>query len=285
MKNKNNDKNESRKCPVKPFLKWAGGKRRILEALDSVFPEKIERFFDPFLGGGSVFFYIKQKYNPDYCMISDINKDLIDTYKAVRDTPEELIVELSILNKTKSSKFFYDLRDQFNENQIKGIKRFAAFIYLNKRCFNGLYRVNSKNKFNVPYGRNKRLDIYDEDNILSASALLQDVIIRRQDYKNILQYVKSGDFIYLDHCYDPLKESSFVDYTPKRFCTADREELSVFIGELDAIGGKIVLSNNDLPEIRRLYSDFDIKEIQAFRSIGSHSKRRGKVVELALSNF
>jgi len=270
---------------VPTFLKWAGGKKRILESLDTVFPDKIERFFDPFLGGGSVFFYVKQKYNPLYCMISDINKDLINAYRAVRDTPDKLIAELSILNKKKSKDFFYDLRELFNENQIRGVKRCAAFIYLNKRCFNGLYRVNSKNKFNVPYGKNRRLDIYDEENILSASKMLKGVAIKHQDYKNILKYVIKGDFIYLDPCYDPLKESSFVAYTPKIFCNTDREELSLFIRDLDAIGAQIVLSNNDLSDIRELYSDFKIKEISAFRSIGSYSKRRGKVTELAISNI
>jgi len=132
------------------FLKWAGGKRRLIEQIDPYIPRNIRGYFEPFLGGGSMFFYIKQKYNPEFCMLSDINKDLIKTFRAVRDNPKELIKFLRYYKRKNSKKFYYKVRERFNKDRIKGLNRCAAFIYLNKTCFNGLYRVNSKNEFNVP---------------------------------------------------------------------------------------------------------------------------------------
>ena len=136
------------------FLKWAGGKRRIIKEIDNQLPKKVDRYFEPFLGAGSAFFYIKEKYNPQHCCISDTNENLINTYLAVRDNVDLLIRYLNGYQKNNSKDFYYQVRDDFNDNKIKGIKRAAAFIYINKTCFNGLYRVNSKNRFNVPYGGN-----------------------------------------------------------------------------------------------------------------------------------
>ncbi len=270
---------------IPTFLKWAGGKRRTLTDLEALFPPKIDRYFEPFLGGGAVFFFIKQKYDPKFCMISDINKDLIETYKAVRDNPKELMGFLNYFKKENSDKFYYSTRERFNKNAIKGLRRCAAFIYLNKTCFNGLYRVNSKNEFNVPYGKHKNPEIYNENSIFLASQLLKGVKIKHQDYRKILNYIKKGDFAYLDPCYDPMKITSFANYTPKRFCEMDRIELAKTIKELKNKGAHIVLSNNNLPEIKEIYSDFNIKEILSSRSISSDARGRGKVIELAISNF
>jgi len=270
---------------IPTFLKWAGGKRRVIADLEELFPPKINRYFEPFLGGGSIFFFIKQKYNPEFCMLSDINKDLIETYKAVRDKSKELIIFLDYFKKKNSEKFYYNIREKFNKNEIKGLKRCAAFIYLNKTCFNGLYRVNSKNKFNVPYGKYKNPEIYNKNNIILASQLLKGVKIKHQDYRKILTYIKRKDFIYLDPCYDPIKRTSFTNYTPKRFCEEDRIELLRFISLLNKKGAYICLSNNNLPEIRNLYSGFNIKKILVSRSINSNSKGRGGVTELVISNY
>ena len=272
------------KIKIPTFLKWAGGKRRILKDLDRLFPEKIDRYFEPFLGAGSVFFFVKKKYNPKFCAISDINKDLVDTYISVRDKPRGLIKNLKFFDKNNSEEFYYTIREKFNEKKINGIKRSAAFIYLNKTCYNGLYRVNSKNEFNVPYGRYKHPEIFNTENILEASGLLQGVQITTQDYRNITNQVKSGDFIYLDPCYDPLKKTSFANYTPKKFCEADRINLASFIKYLKNSDVNLVLSNNDLSEIRRIYSEFKIAEIQVSRAINSNSKERGKIMELVIRN-
>lgn len=270
---------------IPTFLKWAGGKRRILNELEGLFPKKIDRYFEPFLGAGAVFFFMKQKYNPKFCMISDINKDLIDTFIAVRDNPTKLISHLKYFKKKHSEKFYYKIREKSNKYKLDDLKRIAAFIYLNKTCFNGLYRVNSKNEFNVPYGKYKNPEIFNEENINFASRLLQGVKIKKQDYRKIKELVKVGDFVYLDPCYDPIKKTSFANYTPKRFCKADRIELARFIKVLRKKRVNIILSNNNLPEIRKIYSDFKIKKILAPRSINADPVGRKKVIELAISNF
>ncbi len=269
---------------IPTFLKWAGGKRRIINELKPLFPKKIERYFEPFLGGGSVFFFIKQNYNPKYCMISDINKDLIETFKAVRDAPYELINILNYFKRNNSETFYYNVREHFNMYRFTGLKRCAAFIYLNKTCYNGLFRVNSKGGFNVPFGKYDNPEIYNESIILYASQLLKGALIKHQHYKEVIKFVRRNDFIYLDPCYDPLKRTSFANYTPKRFCEEDRNELSEFINALTIKGLNIVMSNNDLPEIREIYSDFNIKEILSSRPINSNSNDRGKILELAISN-
>lgn len=271
---------------IPTFLKWAGGKRRVLPLIEKFFPKKIERYFEPFLGGGSVFFYVKQKYNPSYCTISDTNLDLIKTYIHVRDEPKKLIKYLSKFKKHHSKEFYYSVRNKFNNKKIKGVNRSAAFIYLNKTCFNGLYRVNRKNKFNVPFGQLKNPSIFNDELIYAASRILNDrVEIKCQDYQNITKKVKRGDFVYLDPCYDPLNKTSFANYTPERFSVQDRGKLHSFIEDLRKNNIKIVLSNNDIPQVRKLYptSLYQVKEIIAPRFIGSKTNYRGNITELVIS--
>ncbi len=268
---------------IPTFLKWVGGKRRLINKLE--FPKKIERYFEPFLGAGSVFFYIKQKYNPKFCMISDINKDLINTFKAVKNHPKRLMDYLYYFKKRNSKKFYYFIRKRFNENKIKGIRRCAAFIYLNKTCYNGIYRVNSKNEFNVPYGKYKNPEIYNKETIMSASELLKGVKINCCDYRHIKDHIKKEDFVYLDPCYDPIKKTSFANYTPKRFCKLDRVELAKFIEFIENKNTNFLLSNNNLPGIKNLYCRFNIKKILSSRCISSVSYGRGKVIELAINNY
>ncbi|MFA6432808.1 MAG: Dam family site-specific DNA-(adenine-N6)-methyltransferase [Candidatus Paceibacterota bacterium] len=266
------------------FLKWAGGKRRILPLMANFFPIKFGNYFEPFLGAGSVFFYVKQKYNPSHCTISDTNSDLINTYIHVRDNPKQLIKLLEYFKSQHSKKFYYEVREKFNKKIYIGIKRAAAFIYLNKTCFNGLYRVNSKNEFNVPFGQHKILSVYSSEVIYRASELLNDrVTIKHQDYKEIIANVKKGDFVYLDPCYDPIKKTSFASYTPERFSLDDRTKLFVFIEELKKKNTHIVLSNNDLPEIRKLYSGYNVHEILAPRIIGSRISYRADLIELLIT--
>lgn len=269
---------------IPTFLKWAGGKRRILPLIEEFFPQKIERYFEPFLGGGSVFFYIKQKYNPSYCIISDSNEDLINTYLHVRDEPKQLMKYLAKFRTEHSKVSYYHVRDLFNKNKFSSLERSAAFIYLNKTCFNGLYRVNRKNEFNVPFGKFKDPRIFDEKIIHAASEILRDrVEIKQQDYNDILKCVGKNDFAYLDPCYDPLKKTSFANYTPERFSQEDRVKLHTFIEVLRKKGVRVVLSNNDIPEIRKLYSSYNINEILAPRFIGSKSSYRTNVTELVIS--
>jgi DNA adenine methylase len=267
---------------IPTFLKWAGGKRRIISQIDPYIPRKINTYYEPFLGGASMFFYIRQKYNPKKCVLSDINFDLVETFKAVRDNPHELIKKLKYFKRKHSSDFFYNTRERFNTNKFVGIRRSAAFIYLNKTCFNGLYRVNSKNEFNVPFGKYINPEIFNEQTILFASELLQGVEIIRQDYRGILDSVKKGDFVYLDPCYDPIKRTSFANYTPIRFCEQDRLNLYKFMYLLKSHQVSVILSNNDLPVIRKLYIEFLIHLVQAPRSINSISSNRGLINEIII---
>lgn len=269
---------------IPTFLKWAGGKRRLIKQIDPYIPRQINTYFEPFLGGGSIFFYIKQRYNPEKCVLSDTNKDLIETFKVVRDHPKELIKILNYFKKKNSLEFFYITRTKFNKNKICGIKRSAAFIYLNKTCFNGLWRVNSKNEFNVPYGNHKNPGIFEEENIFLASNLLKGVKIICQDYKKILDFVTEGDFVYLDPCYDPLTKTSFANYTPKRFCEEDRIEMVKFIWQLKNNKVDFALSNNKIPEMKAHYPLYNFKhiEILAPRFINSIGNERGNIIELLI---
>lgn len=239
------------------------------------------------MGAGSMFFYIKQKYNPEFCMISDVNKDLVDTFKAVRDNPKLLIRNLKYFKKKNTDEFYYEVRKKFNEKKYRGIKRCAAFIYLNKTCFNGLYRVNSGGEFNVPRGRYENPEIFNRETILFASELLQGVRIKHQDYEKIKRYVCEGDFVYLDPCYDPLKKTSFANYTPKRFCDADNVRLSIFIAELKRRGAKVMLSNNVTSRIEELYQppEYSLKVVLCSRPINSKPCSRGKIQEYLIMNY
>jgi DNA adenine methylase len=220
-------------------------------------------------------------------MISDINKDLIETFKVVRDNPKELIKNLKYFKKRNSKEFYYKSRKKFNENRFKGIKRYAAFIYLNKTCFNGLYRVNSKNEFNVPRGKYKNPEIFNEETILLASKLLQGVKIICQDYEKTLKYIEKDDFVYLDPCYDPLKRTSFANYTPKRFSDKDNERLSIFVAKLKRIGAKVLLSNNITDNVERLYSQKEYNRVVVFcsRSINCNRDQRGVIPEFLIKNY
>ncbi len=274
----------STKYEIPTFLKWAGGKRNIIPQLEKHFPKKINRYHEPFLGGGSVFFYVKQKYKPKTCYISDINKDLINTFLYVRDAPKQLLRHLRVFQRNNSDTFYYEIRDAFNSSQIRQIRRAAAFIYLNKFGYNGLYRVNALNKFNVPYGNRSGIEIINKESLNLASMLLQNVTIRHQSFESSKGAIKKGDFVYLDPCYDPLKKTSFTKYTPSKFSIEDRENLEKYIREISKKGATVLLSNNDIPEIRTLYADFKINVIEAYRSIGSQGSYRGKFQELLISN-
>ncbi len=268
------------------FIKWPGGKTRLIKQIDPYLPTNIDRYFEPFLGGGAMFFHIKQKYNPKFCVISDINDDLIETFKVVRDNPMAIIRSLHYFSKNDSEKFYYRLRTLFNKREINGIKRYAAFIYFTKSCFNGVYRVNKKGEFNVPYGYYKNRKIFNKADILLASKLLQGVIIKKQDFNKILPHIKNDDLVYLDPCYDPIKRTSFVHYTPKRFSEEDRTALFEFINKLNTLDAKVVLSNNDIKEVKTLYkNDYNINYVNAARCVNVDPRGRGKISELLITNY
>jgi len=275
---------------VKPFLKWAGGKRQLLPELLKYIPKDFNNYFEPFLGGGALFFEL---YNLGFLenkkvYLSDINEELINTYKTIRDNPKELIIKLKEFKTNHNKEFYYKIREldrDKNYKNLDNITKSARFIYLNKTCFNGLYRVNKKGYFNVPIGSYKNPNILDEENILAVSKALQNIIIKNFDYKEILKEVQSNDFIYLDPPYHPLNEtSSFTSYTKNEFLQKEQIELFKTLKELS---NKcfVLKSNSDTDFINKLYKDFKIEKILANRAINSKATNRGKILEVLIRNY
>ncbi len=302
---------------AKPFLKWAGGKSQLIRQIESHFSEeilntkKIKKYFEPFIGGGALLIYLLQNYSIDEVYISDINLDLINAYKVIRDNPEELIIHLreyqNLYNDTPEEnrqKLFLEMREIFNLSceyplgdalktpTLLGweatIIKTAQLIFLNKTCFNGLYRLNSKGKFNVPFGKYINPKITDEENILSLSQLLKDVNITHSSYKECLSEIDSSSFVYLDPPYRPLnKTASFNNYTQFAFGDREQIELAEFCKIVYLQGGKFLLSNScpDDDFFQDLYSGFEINKIKATRSINSNGNLRGKIDELLIRNY
>jgi DNA adenine methylase len=282
---------------VKPFLKWAGGKTQLLDKIALELPPTINRYFEPFLGGGAVLFYIIQKYNLKEVIISDINYDLINTYEVIKNNVEALITYLDIYKKQHSEKFYYTIRGLespitkklnlkvLNDSNLSSIESAARFIYLNKTCFNGLYRVNKDNKFNVPLGRYKNPEIYNKKNLFEISKLLQNVEIKCFSYEKIKNLVKKNDFIYIDPPYDQLNNNSFTTYTEFNFTREDQIKLRDFYKFLDSKGCKVLLSNSSTNFIKEIYNVYNLKEIDAKRMINCNGKNRGKIKEIIVKNY
>ncbi|WP_457679710.1 DNA adenine methylase [Thermovibrio sp.] len=266
----------------KPFVKWAGGKRQLLKHLLFFSPKRFNRYFEPFVGGGALFFSLM----PSKAVISDLNCELINAYLVIKERVEELIESLRKHRNEES--YYYEVRS-LNPNELSPVERASRFIFLNKTCFNGLYRENSKGKFNVPFGRYKRPNICDEENLRAVSAFLNsiEVEILSASYKEVCKLPQRGDFVYLDPPYIPTsKTSSFTSYTGKGFDEREHLELSRVFRELSNRGCFVMLSNADHPLIRELYKDFKVVELTANRSInskGSRRKRSGR--EFLIMNY
>jgi len=269
---------------VPTLVKWAGGKKQLLTQFNRFFPAKIEKYFDIFVGGGAVAFYVIQKYHPKEVFISDSNKELIDTYEVIRDNPNELIEILKEHKKKHNKEYYYKIRELIPENLFK-IERAGRFIYLNKSCFNGLYRVNSKGQFNVPIGSSKNPAILMGEDLRLISRLLQKVTIKNISFEHILNYAKKGDFIYLDPPYFPLKKESFTTYTAGKFLQKEQEQLADIFREVDKRGCKIMLSNSDTEFIKTLYKGYKIHIVKATRMINCDATKRGKINELVVLNY
>ncbi len=284
-------RNEFPKCY--PFVKWAGGKGQLLSTLDKYFPSKITRYFEPFVGGGAVFFYLRSQKNMKVkSFLSDINDELITAYKTIRDRIEELIPILKIYEKEyKKSplEYYYKLRTDIN--QLNTIEKTARFITLNKTCYNGLYRVNKNGIFNVPIGRYKNPIICNSSNLRNISITLKHstTILKTSDYKKILlEQTQENDFIYLDPPYYPINNTSnFTSYTNIGFNNKDQEELANIFKLLTDKGCKILLSNSDSEYIRELYSEFNenIIEVKVQRVINSKASKRKDHTELIIGNY
>jgi DNA adenine methylase len=275
-----------KRVEAQPFLKWAGGKASLLRQLEEFFPHEIDRYIEPFLGGGAVFFHLKHRFPDMRPFLRDSNKELINCYRLVRDRPEEvmrLLDEHSAAFRAKGGEYFYEVRKQ--HDLTDDLARAARTIFLNKTCFNGLWRVNAKGEFNTPVGSNKNPNLYSRDNLLAASAVLRNAQLEAQDFRKTLDEARRGDFIYFDPPYLPVAVySDFKRYTPDQFRDADQVELARVFRGLDAKGCRVVLTNSEHPRTRELYAGFSIQVVSAPRFINCKPGGRGNVSELVIAN-
>lgn len=265
----------------RPFVKWAGGKSQLLEQMSEYFPKEFKRYFEPFLGGGAVFFKLK----PENAILSDKNYELINAYNVIKDNPESLIEQLEKYQRIQLNRETYNrIRSKVPKDPIM---RAARFIFLNKTCYNGLYRVNSKDGFNVPLGGYKKVPrLFDRNTILSISKTLKNTETICDDYEHVLSKAAEGDFIYLDPPYST-NGGGFTDYTSDSFSDNDQENLAKIVKSLHRRGCPIMLSNSNTEHIQRLYSDlkFTIHTLMADRMINCVGSKRKGFSELLITNY
>ncbi len=272
---------------LSPFVKWAGGKKSLLPHLLPQVPSHLSDYYEPFLGGGALFFRVCARTMEFNAHLSDTNQELITTYSFIKESPEELIRILSIFqseydSSVDKSAYFYRKRDWRPTGRIESA---ARLIFLNKTCYNGLYRVNSEGRFNVPFGRYRNPRLFNPDNIRAVSYALENTRakLRSIDYKNALTSCGKADFIYLDPPYQPpSKTSSFTDYTPGGFSEKDQKELAEEFGKLVDRGCTVLLSNSDTALTRHLYRDYETKRVTANRPINSVGTGRKGYRELII---
>ncbi len=266
-----------------PIVKWVGGKRQLMFELLKNMPVSYNRYFEPFIGGGALFFELQ----PDNAYISDMNEELINLYQVVRDNVDALINDLQ--KHDISKEYFMEIRNIDRTEEYKNwssVKKASRFIYLNRTCFNGMYRVNSKGEFNVPFGHYKNPRILDENNLINCSNLLQRTEIKHADFSDILKKVKKGDFVYFDPPYVPLSEtSSFTSYTKDGFDMDMQFKLRDVCDELESMGVKFLLSNSDTKLVNELYENYNIKKVFASRQINANADGRGKITEVLVRNY
>jgi DNA adenine methylase len=269
---------------LRPFLKWAGGKTQLLPQLSQFYPKRgsVKRYIEPFLGSGAVFFHFKAMVQPRKVILWDNNRELIETFQAVRDDLEQVIKLLRKHQKAHSRDFFMAMREKA---PLSLAAKAARLIYLNKTCFNGLYRVNSRGVFNVPFGKHTNPGIFNEAWLRGASEQLAGARIETEDFRFLELEAKKNDFIYFDPPYHPRSKTSFFTaYTRDLFGEEHQRKLADLYRTLDKKGCLLMLSNSDTPLVRELYKDFDIREVSARRNINSRGDRRGSICELVVLN-
>lgn len=268
-----------------PFCKWAGGKGQLLTRIADRMPDKFKHYYEPFVGAGAVVLGL----TPENAHINDINGQLINTYMAVRDNPTQLMMFLDELDNgfgENAEEHYYSVRTRFNGHLSTGvltIETAAMFVFLNKHCFNGLYRVNTKGLFNVPYNRSKRPS-YSRNSILATSQYLSTVTISHGDFEMACQGASAGDFVFFDSPYAPLNETSFESYTKEGFEKEEHIRLSKLFKELDAHGCKCMLTNHNTSLVNELYHDYNIEVVQVKRMINSKANNR-KGEEVIVRNY
>lgn len=292
---------------AKPFIKWVGGKSQLLDKIREKYPSKIEKYCEPFVGGGAVLFDVINKFHPREILINDINKELINTYLQLKNNCPEIIQRLYDIQRIYKSHtveenkiLFYEKRNRYNElklnrneNKDENLEKAVLFIFLNKTCFNGLYRVNSKGLFNVPFNNAKSPLLCDEQNLRNCSLLIQNVEMKAGDYKECKSFIDDKTFVYIDPPYRPLTQTAtFTSYSENGFSEKEQIELRNFIIEISSKGAMVLASNSDPRNINasdnffdKLYSKFEIERVSASRMINSNAKKRGAINELLISNI
>jgi DNA adenine methylase len=278
---------------IKPFIKWVGGKGKLVPELEKYFPKEFDRYFEPFVGGGALFFYIQQLKNISFASINDINHKLINAYRQIQQKPQELIAALKNIESRYKKLLpeeqkidFYQIRKNYNEDNLDDLTTAAYLIFLNKTCFNGMYRENSKGQYNIPFGDQKNPTICDEENILAVSKCLKNTEINNQSFDNSVEKCLKGDFVYFDPPYYPVNiTSNFTSYSKNCFGRKEQEKLRDTFAGLSKKGCFVMLSNSYTPYIEKLYRDFHINYLLAARSINSKGDKRGKIKEILVTNY
>ena len=299
---------EKDKIECKPFIKWVGGKGQLLSEINKLYPvelgKNIKKYAEIFVGGGAVLFDILSKYKLDEVYISDKNLELINTYKSIRDNVDILIKSLKgmeeqyiPLDNESRKDYYYKKREEYNSlkinSEVNNIEKAVLFIFLNKTCFNGLYRVNKKGEFNVPMGAYKKPKICDKENLKNVSLTLRNVKIVYADYRESEKFIDDKTFVYIDPPYRPLNiTSSFTSYTENDFNDKEQIELAEYINVLNKKGAKIVISNsdpknNDIDDnfFDELYDNYNINRVKATRMLNSNASLRGAINELLITNY
>ena len=299
---------------AKPFLKWVGGKRQLLDQFEELYPtelklKKIKNYYEPFVGGGAVFFEVAQKYEIENAFLYDINEELILTYKVIQKDVTKLIEFLhkydtfyKKLTEKKQKEYYYEIRENFNLQRFNidynkysenWIPRAAQTIFLNRTCFNGLFRFNSKGGFNSPMGKYKNPKILDEQNLLNVSKLFEIATIRNADFKEVRNDIQNNSFVYFDPPYRPISETaSFTAYSKFNFQDDEQLQLAGLYFDLNEQGHSLMLSNSDPkntnPEddfFETIYSNFNIQRVDAKRSINSDPNKRNSIKEIVVTNY
>lgn len=279
------EKRRKRTLSPEPFVKWAGGKGQLLSQYQSFFPSTFNGYLEPFVGGGAVFFRLfgTGRLRSMKVFLIDSNEELVNCYKAVKEDPERLIRILRSSKYKNEKNVYYRIR---GEEPRERFRRAARTIYLNKTCFNGLYRVNRKGKFNVPFGAYKNPLICDSENLRAVSTALESVKILCEDFEMCLRFAEKGDFIYFDPPYHPLsKTSSFTSYTSNSFDEGEQRRLSEVFKKLDRRGCKVLLSNSHTKLVEGLYDGFRLETVLAKRAINSKASGRGPIKEYVILNY
>lgn len=278
---------EIKEVTLQPFTKWTGGKRQLLSVIRELMPKTYNRYFEPFVGGGALFFDLA----PKDAVINDFNAELINCYQQIKDNPQELIEILKVHQEYNSKEYYLDLRSADRDERIdmmSEVQRAARILYMLRVDFNGLYRVNSKNQFNVPYGRYKNPKIVDENLVSAISTYLNNnqIEIKKGDFEKAVLDVQPGDFVYFDPPYIPLSETSaFTSYTHEGFSYDDQVRLRDTFKKLNDAGAYVMLSNSSSFLVEELYRDFNIHYVEATRTNGAKSSSRGKISEIIVTNY